>query len=254
MPIGRAAAACVLPALLLSGCGTSSSAAPPPPSRAVGTRLDAALPNRITHLPFTDSTGRTRHLSDFAGKQVVISDAMTLCQESCPLDTTSLVQTARSVAPKARQDVEFLSITVDPQRDTPARLAAYRKLFEPAPSNWLLLTGTPAHVRALWKYLGVFVKRVPDHSPAPRDWLTGKPLTYDVEHSDEVFFLDGRSHERFVLSGIPHLAGRHPVPSRLYEFMSGKGHHKLAHPGAMAWTPRQALQVLGWLDGREVRA
>jgi len=253
MPIGRLAVVCVLSALLLAGCGTSS-AAPPPPSRAVGTRLDAALPSRITDLPFTDSTGRTRHLSDFAGKQLVISDAMTLCQESCPLDTSSVVQTARSLAPGARHDVEFLSITVDPQRDTPERLAEYRKLFEPAPSNWLLLTGSPAHVRALWKYLGVFVKRVPDDSPAPRDWLTGKPLTYDVQHSDEVFFLDGRSHERFVLSGLPHLAGRHAVPARLYRFMSDKGHHNLAHPGGMAWTPGQALQVIGWLDGRKVRA
>jgi cytochrome oxidase Cu insertion factor (SCO1/SenC/PrrC family) len=253
MPIGRLAVACALSALLLAGCGTSSDG-PPPPSRAVGTRLDAALPGRITNLPFTDSTGRTRHLSDFAGKQLVISDGMTLCQESCPLDTTSVVQTARAVSPGARPDVEFLSITVDPERDTPARLAAYRKLFEPAPPNWLLLTGTPQHVRALWKYLGVYVKRVPDDSPAPRDWLTGKPLTYDVQHSDEVFFLDGRTHERFVLSGIPHLAGRHAVPARLYAFMSDKGHHNLAHAGAMAWTPHQALRVLGWLDGRKVAA
>jgi hypothetical protein len=36
--------------------------------------------------------------------------------------------------------------------------------------------------------------------------------------------------------------------------MSEKGHHNLAHPGAQAWTPRQALQVLGWLEGRKVQA
>ena len=57
MPIGRLAVASALSTLLLGGCGTSS-AAPPPPSRAVGTRLDAALPRSITDLPFTDSTGR----------------------------------------------------------------------------------------------------------------------------------------------------------------------------------------------------
>jgi protein SCO1 len=254
MPAWRVAVAGALSALLLAGCGTSSAASPPPPSRAVGTRLDAALPRRIADLPFTDSTGRTRHLSDFAGKVLVISDGMTLCQESCPLDTTSVVQTARAVAPHARRGVVFLSITVDPRRDTPARLAAYRKLYRPAPSNWLLLTGSPAHVSALWTYFGVFVKRVPDGTPAPRDWLTGKPLTYDVQHSDQVFFLDGRSHERFVISGIPHLAGRHAVPARLYRFMSDKGRHNLAHPGPMAWTPQQALHVIGWLDGRKVEA
>jgi protein SCO1/2 len=254
MPAWRAAVACALSALLLAGCGTSSAASPRPPSRAVGTPLDAALPRRIADLPFTDSTGHTRHLSDFAGKVLVVSDAMTLCQESCPLDTTSVVQTARDLSPQARRHVVFLSITVDPGRDSPARLAAYRRLYRPAPSDWLLLTGSAPRVSALWAYFGVFVKRVPGGSPAPRDWLTGKPLTYDVQHSDQVFFLDGRSHERFVISGIPHLAGRHAVPARLYRFMSEKGRRHVAHPGPMAWTPRQALDVIGWLVGRKVEA
>jgi protein SCO1/2 len=252
MPIRRVAAVCALAAAVLSGCATSE-AAPPPPGPSVGSRLDAALPHRITSLPFTDSTGRTRRLSDFRDKLVVVSDGMTLCQEACPLDTTSVVQTARKVAAaKAQHDVVFLTVTVDPQRDTPKRLAAFRRMFAPAPSNWLLLTGSPGHVRALWKYLGVFVHRVPSDSPAPRDWMTGKPLTYDVQHSDEVFFLDGRAHERFVLDGTPHLEGRQPIPARLYRFMSAEGRHNLEHPDKLAWTPRQAVRVLSWLDGKRL--
>ena len=45
---------------------------------------------------------------------------------------------------------------------------------------------------ALWKYLGVSVQIVPEEQPAKIDWLTGKPLTYDVDHTDG-YFLD-RSH------------------------------------------------------------
>lgn len=246
----------MLVGLLLAGCAASSGAAPPPPSRSVGTRLDAAMAQRVVKLPFTDSSGHTRRLSDFSGKLVVISDGMTLCQESCPLDTASVAQTARQVAAaKAQRDVEFLTITVDPRRDTPRQLAAYRRLFEPAPSNWLMLTGSSRSVRALWKYLGVYVKKVPDHdSPAPRNWRTGKPLGYDIEHSDEVFFLDRQLRERFILSGTPRLDGRGAVPARLYRFMTAKGHRNLTHPDNLAWTPKQALQVIGWLDKRELAA
>jgi cytochrome oxidase Cu insertion factor (SCO1/SenC/PrrC family) len=249
---GVVLAAC---AMLLSGCGGSSPAAPRPPARSVGTRLDAAVPKSILSLPFKDSQGHVRHLSDFAGKLLVLSDSMTLCQESCPLDTAGVVQTAREVARAGdARHTEFLTVTVDPWRDTPRRLAAYRKLFRPAPANWLMLTGTPANVHLLWKAFGVYVKRVNDGSPAPRDWLTGKPLRYDLEHSDEVFFLDGRARERFILDGLPHLAGPKAIPHTLYQFMTSKGHHNLTHPGGTAWTPSQALAVLGWLQGRRMVA
>jgi cytochrome oxidase Cu insertion factor (SCO1/SenC/PrrC family) len=204
-------------------------------------------------MPLVDSDGRTRHLSDFTGMVLVISDSMTLCQESCPLDTSSVVRAARDVEHAgAGSDVEFLTVTVDPRRDTPHRLAAYRKLYRPAPADWLTLTGSPTDVRALWKAFGVYVKRVPDDSPAPRDWLTGKPLTYDVEHSDEVFFLDKQQHERFIFDGVPHVAGAASIPRTLYQFMSGEGHRNITHPQGGSWTSKQALDVIGWLDRRQV--
>lgn len=254
----RGAGAIVVAALaaaLLAACGHAGPVAPPAPSQAIGTRLDAAVPSRVLALPFRDSTGRTRHLSDFAGKVLVLSDSMTLCQESCPLDTSSVVRAARQVAAHgAADDVEFLTVTVDPGRDTPRRLAAYRTLFRPTPANWLTLTGSAPHVRALWKAFGVYTKRVPDDSPAPHDWLTGKPLAYDVEHSDEVFFLDAGSHERFVLDGIPAVHGRSSLPSTLYQFLSRDGRRNVLHPKQGTWTPAQALRVIDWLAGHRVAA
>jgi protein SCO1/2 len=86
---------------------------------------------------------------------VVISDAKSLCQDTCPLDTATIVKTARDEPnPDRANDTVFLSITVDPKRDTRAELAAYRRLFTPAPPNWLPLTASPATVDTLWDYLG----------------------------------------------------------------------------------------------------
>ena len=53
------------------------------------------------------------------GKIVVLSDMMTLCQESCPLDTANVVAAARSIEKAGLGDrIQFVSLTIDPGRDT----------------------------------------------------------------------------------------------------------------------------------------
>lgn len=191
---------------LLAACD-SGSHAPAPPGPSVGQQLDATVPAAVRDSVLVSASGQRVDLASFADKVVVVSDMMTLCQETCPLDTANVVAAARAVERAGLGDrVEFLSISIDPARDTPQRLAAYRRLFAPAPGDWLTLTGTPATLTTMWKDLGVWIQKVPDTPPAPRDWLTGKPLTYDLNHSDEVFFLDPHGHERFLLEGAPHLA------------------------------------------------
>lgn len=169
----------------------------------------------------------------------------------CPADTATLVQTVRAeYAARRGSGEEFLSITVDPGRDTPPQLAAYRKLFTPPPSNWLALTGPASTVNALWNYLGVWRQKVGEGSgPVPRNWRTGQPLTYDVQHSDEVFFLDARGHERFVLEGAPY-AAKASIPRTLFEFMDADGRRGLGTAPGTARTQAQAQQVLAWVSGR----
>lgn len=218
------------------------------PGPNVGTRVDQPVPSRLLQLPLRDQDGRVRHLADFHDKVLVISDAMTLCQETCPLDTAQVVQTARELDATGRgRNVEFVSITVDPERDTPQQLAAYRRLFHHPPANWTLLTGSPGDIHALWKWFGVYWKKVPQHDqPPPRNWRTGQPLSYDVAHSDEVFFLR-HGHERFVLEGMPHLAKGSEIPRRLRDFMSARGRRNVDHPEPYAWTSAQAVHVVRWL-------
>jgi cytochrome oxidase Cu insertion factor (SCO1/SenC/PrrC family) len=241
--------------VLVFGCGACSPslASPstispaPEPGRDVGTELDAALPGAILDLPFTTSDGREVRLRDFAGKEIAISDVMTLCQETCPIDTATFVQTDQAERAAGRSSDEvFLSITVDPARDTPAQLTAYRQLFG-SPPNWLTLTGSATSVDALWNYLGVWRQRVGQAGgPPPRNWRTGKPLTYDIEHSDEVFFLDKRQHERFILEGVPY-ATAGSVPRTLRSYLDDAGKKTLVHPPSTAWTEAQASAVLAWL-------
>lgn len=234
------------------GCG-HASAQPPAPSNSIGTRIDRALPSGILGLPLEDAAGRHTSLARYAGKVLVVDDAMTLCQETCPLDTANLVGTARRVDRAGLTDrVEFVSITVDPKRDTVPQLAAYRKLFAPPPANWTTLTGRPSVVNRLWDYLGVYRKRVGEDRPPAHNWRTGKTLHYDIQHSDDVFFLNGRGQLRFLIDAPGDVRPGTPLPQAMRKFLNDDGRHNLAHPSAGSWTVPQALQVVSWLTGREL--
>lgn len=235
--------------LLLAGCG--GGPAHPMPGPSVGQQLHRMLPAALMAIRFRDSTGRTLTLADLRGRVVVISDMLTLCQGTCPLDTANVVGAARRItAAGLGKRVTFLSITVDPQRDVRARLAAYRRQYGPAPADWLVLTAPARDIETFWDALGVFRQRVPDKAPGPRDWLTGKRLTYDVTHSDEVYFVDGSGRERFLLQGPPHISPGSTVPPKLKAFVAAGDEGQSA--AADGWTTDQAVQVLSWMLDADV--
>jgi protein SCO1/2 len=206
-------------------------------------------------MPLRDASGRRVTLASFHGKTVVISDSMTLCSEDCPLDTANVTTAARAAdAAGLSGDVQFLTITVDPRRDDDHHLTAYRKLYDRDHTlpNWSLLTGSPSQIARLWKFFGVYFHRVPQDKPPPRDWLTGRTLTYDVEHDDTVLFLDPDGHWRFVITGHAHVTHRSAVPGRVRSFLSSTGQRHLDRPGAATWTPGDVLRGLGWVTGRRI--
>lgn len=245
----RTALAGLVITLGLAGCSSGSTARSAASGsstasvKGIGTPLNSAIPAGIRDLRFTTSAGKRVSLADLTGRLVVISDVMTLCQETCPIDTATVVQTARAEEHTDKPPV-FVSLTVDPARDTMTQLRAYRSLFTDPPTDWQAWTGTTKNINALWNYFGVWRRRVPDGlGPAPHNWRTGAQLTYDVQHSDEVFFLDTAGHERFVLEGAPYAAGR-TVPKKLRAFMDTAGLKDLAAPAATAWTQAQAERVI----------
>ena len=178
---------------------------------------------------------------------------MTLCQEICPLLGANFVYLAhRAASARHAQDVQFIQLTIDPARDTPARLTAYRRLFFPAPANWSTLTGPASSIRAIWKSFGAAYQQVPEDSPPAIDWWTGKRLTYDLQHTDLVAFLDTKQHERFLINEAPNTAGRQP-PQTLKKFLSAEGRQNLTHPLAGAsWTPKDAATVVNSIAGSKL--
>jgi protein SCO1/2 len=186
---------------------------------------------------------------------LVIADFLTLCQDMCPMISANVAAMARQIQGAGLTGkVALLEVSVDPQRDSPARLAAYQKLFGGALPDWTLLSASPADTATLWKFFHVYYQRAPEGSPPATDWLTGQKLTYDVEHSNTLIFVSPAGTERYVLNAAADTSGTLP-PGPLARFLSGQGRTNLHHPTPSdSWTVPQAMQVTGWLAGRKIPA
>ncbi|MGH8888516.1 MAG: SCO family protein [Acidothermaceae bacterium] len=231
--------------------GQNSKPAPKPPSSNIGTQVNTALPTNIAQLPLIDETGRPTNLAAFQGKIVVLTDFMTLCQEVCPITTAQLNQVDKAVTKAGLADkVQFVEITVDPKRDTPDQLHAYRA-FANLPSNFSLLTGTSENLATLWKYLGVGYDTVKEDDPPGIDWRTGKPLTFDIQHTDALIYLDQAGHERFTIVGMP-LGTDANLTAGEQSFLNDQGRTNLKNTDEATWDQPQALQVVSWLTKKHI--
>jgi protein SCO1/2 len=232
---------CISP--LLAACG-SAGGDPPAPPAGQGIVQDRAVPD----IPLVSSSGAATSLAAFRGKYVVLANFLSLCQDECPLVTGAFGALQRDVkAAGLGAKVVFMEITIDPGRDTPARLTAYSKEFG---ADWAMLTGTPANLRALWKFFGVSYQVVPEEQPAKIDWYTGTPLTYDVNHTDGYILLDRQGHERFIDINAPNLHGR--LDHALTGLLNAGGLQNLNHQASPNWTLSDALQSISWLVGQNI--
>jgi protein SCO1 len=227
-------------ALALSACSTG---APGPPAASSGTVQSRGIPASIADLGFTDQRGRAVDLASLRGKTVLVIPFLTLCTDICPLDTGNLLQVKHSlVADSAASEVQLVELSVDPARDTPARLAAYARLTG---SSWELLTETPAQALDVERFFGWDVQRVPEDTPPSVDWWTGAPLTYDVDHSDGFVVIDAHGTEQFSTGAAPDFHGT--LNPTLHRFLTANGRDHLAHPLTPGWSPATALDALGWV-------
>jgi protein SCO1/2 len=89
------------------------------------------------------------------GKIVAIDLIYTNCQFACPIETSKLARIQQILGDRMGREVFFVSISIDPEHDTPAVLKAYGAKFNAGP-GWTFLTGKIADIDALSKKLGLW--------------------------------------------------------------------------------------------------
>jgi protein SCO1 len=139
---------------------TSSAGAPAAPSP--GAASVTPVPNRgvavgdpIPDFALTDQTGRTVRFSQLRGEPVAVTFLYTRCPiaTACPLTATRFAKLDSLL--KEKGFGKLLTITVDPEHDTPKVLADYARHLGANPARWKFLTGDPKAVAEVASSFGL---------------------------------------------------------------------------------------------------
>jgi protein SCO1/2 len=118
----------------------------------------------FTDVELLDQDGRkVRFYSDvLKGKTVVVNAFFTTCTSVCPPMNHNMAKIQEALGDRVGRDVFFVSISVDPETDTPTRLKEYARRYN-ARAGWTFLTGRKENVDwALYK-LGQYVEQKDGH-------------------------------------------------------------------------------------------
>lgn len=138
----------------------------------------------VADFTLTAHTGERVRLSDWRGRWVALYFGYTFCPDVCPTTLAQLAQARRQLGAEAEK-VQVIMVTVDPERDTPERLAAYVRAFDP---TFVGLTGAPAEIAAAASPLGVYFARQE----------VGGASGYLVDHTASVLLLDPQGRLRLI--------------------------------------------------------
>jgi protein SCO1/2 len=135
------------------------------------------LPNAVL---FDQNGKRVRFYDDvIKGRIVVVSFIYTSCIDMCPLTTARLVRMQGLLDPEAAKKVTFVSISIDPENDTPERLKQYADAMG-ATAGWVFLTGPKPVIDDIRYRLGERTKKLQEHR---KGILLGNEATGEWEHS-----------------------------------------------------------------------
>jgi protein SCO1/2 len=139
---------------------SAQSTAPAPPKGGT-----SAAQRYFTDTALVDQNGTERRFySDLIqGRVVIINVMFTTCKDSCPRMAETFARLQDWLGARLDKEVYMLSISVDPETDTPARLKAYAQSFKARP-GWYFLTGSKANVETVLRKLGQYVEQKQDHS------------------------------------------------------------------------------------------
>jgi len=148
--------------------GQQTTAAPAPANSQYGTDghplasgpAKVSIPDSVV----LDQNSRPlRFYSDLIqGKTVAINFIFTTCTTICPPMTANFAKVQRIMRERGEKSLHLISVSVDPETDTPEKLKKYAEMFQAAP-GWTFLTGTRAELEPIWRAFSVYMSNKQDH-------------------------------------------------------------------------------------------
>jgi protein SCO1/2 len=140
----------------------------------------------------TRSDGGRLQLRNQRGQTILLFFGFTACPDVCPTTLADARRILEGLGDEA-DNVQYLFITVDPERDTPEVLQKYVSIFDPAIVG---LTGSAEELSRVWADYGIFVEKTA---------LESSDLGYTVTHTARVFVVDEEGRLRLSYAfGTPY--------------------------------------------------
>jgi protein SCO1 len=131
---------------------------PIPPKRTEIGRKESSSPAK--EFTLVDQSGTLFHFKPASGKFILVTFVYTSCPDVCPLLTAKFAAIQRSLEEKKRGDYMLLTISTDPERDTPSKMNAYAQAYKADLRRWRFLTGSHKDLAQVWKDFGVTVREL----------------------------------------------------------------------------------------------
>jgi protein SCO1/2 len=141
-----------------------------------GSVIDPAVP--APEFSLLSSQGEEYSLVSRTGKFVLIFFGYTYCPDVCPTTLSEMKEIKARLKDKA-ENIEFVFITVDPQRDTQEQLTRYLASFD---GSFFGLTGTTEQLEMVWKDYGVY-REIQE---------TDNSLGYLVDHTSRLYLINSQ--------------------------------------------------------------
>jgi protein SCO1/2 len=174
----RAGAVLMLLAVLLTGCGGDEYAFQGGELKPV-----AAAPA----IELTDQYGEPFSLAAHEGKAVLLYFGYTTCPDACPTTLSDWIEVKRLLGDQADR-VEFVMVTVDPERDTADKLNEYMAFFDPA---FYAVTGDQETITEIERDYGIMAVRE-EHPESATGYL--------MNHTTSFWVIDTKGHLRLTFA------------------------------------------------------
>ncbi|HMD89054.1 MAG TPA: SCO family protein [Anaerolineaceae bacterium] len=131
-----------------------------------------------------NTNGQSFQLSQHKGQLVLLFFGYTNCPDECPATLAVMKQVFARLGSQSKR-VNFVFITVDPQRDNPAQIRTFLAKYDP---SFIGLSGSLAELTPVWKAYGVY-QELPINSSVTQ---------YQVNHSTQVYLIDPHGQLRLT--------------------------------------------------------
>jgi len=127
-------------------------------------------------------------MHDLRGKVVVLAFSYSNCTVRCPVVTVRL--TALDELMNAPEDMVYLHVSIDPEKDTPESMKKYFGLYKldvEKDKRWLFVSGQKSELAKLWKFYGIEIERIEEKM---------LPEGYYIEYTPKIVLIDKRGSIR----------------------------------------------------------